>query len=260
MLPIELWFFFTKERRAITAPIRKSVGALCRSRNWNFVERPAGLVKVPGRQVALIAGDEAESIYRRMHRALVGMLCFQELFICLDPRLTGNHLRERSLVKLRQFGLYKSFFFRFSSDQVAASRWSSGFEDWCGQMACEGEHDPRCLPLHVFSSREFRLEDRDGRLSFAKQYGAGSIRRDEQGRTWELETHGFHAGDSLHVAGYPLRVGFHWHVAPPQNRSRATIITTTAVWEVSEYVNVAPDAHVRGDLPHAKQIFPSRRK
>jgi hypothetical protein len=79
-------------------------------------------------------------------------------------------------------------------------------------------------------------------------------RIDDEKREWKLSPRLFHGNDTLYVAGCQLRAGFHWDVRPISKTTQ--ILTTTAVWRVNRYINVTPDAQVRGGPPHAEMIFP----
>ena len=53
------------------------------------------------------------------------------------------------------------------------------------------------------------------------------------------------------MAGYTLPPGFHWDVSVQANPK--TITTPTERWEVLRYINIGPDAHLRGRPPHARE-------
>jgi|CZKU01.1.fsa_nt_gi hypothetical protein len=60
-----------------------------------------------------------------------------------------------------------------------------------------------------------------------------------------------HGTERLVIAGLGLPAGFHWDV---QNRNAPTYVhTPLETWKVMTYVNVAPDAHVRGREPYARR-------
>jgi hypothetical protein len=99
------------------------------------------------------------------------------------------------------------------------------------------------------------LNSEEKRREFSQRYGGGSKRLDDTNREWKLTPRLFHGTEKLHISGYRLRGGFHWDVSPTSSSGPAKIVTTTAVWKVERYANVAPDAHVRGNPPNAEKIF-----
>jgi hypothetical protein len=132
--------------------------------------------------------------------------------------------------------------------------WLESFGAWLNAIGCEGERDPRCLPLHVFKTQGHDLNLPAGRAAFDSAHGSGAERSDGDRRKWSLTPHDYHGQETLSVAGRELRQGFHWDVEPGRNTT--TIVTTKEVWKVDRYVNVYPDAHVRGRAPFAKNITP----
>lgn len=122
------------------------------------------------------------------------------------------------------------------------------FAEWCESADVEDEHDPRCLPFHVFAGEgEARqLASMAGRTAFQRTYGPGSLRTDGEARYWS-QAKGRHGGqEPQQVAGCLLTHGFHWDVEP--KRATAKVLTTNAVWEVQPrgHVNVYPNAVIRG--------------
>ena len=59
----------------------------------------------------------------------------------------------------------------------------------------------------------------------------------------------FHGRDEFHVSGRRLPTGFHWDVRP--GRAGTRIHTPIETWYVRVYVNVYPDATLRGARPYA---------
>ena len=252
-MPTDIWVIFPLSRRAETGAARNSIRSICKARDWNIQERPAKELPVTasGRKRVLISGDDADSLYRRLHVSRVGILCFDRVSVPLDP-IVQERTRERLMVDLRAFSLYKFFYSRISTERP--NDWLADFERWHGCVECEGEHDPRCLPLHVFKGEQIGLELASQREEFAKRYGSGSVRVDDDKREWRLSPRDFHGREVAQIAGRDLRPGFHWDVAPLAGSTR--IVTTTQVWQVFNYANVYPNAHVRGRPPDARRIYP----
>lgn len=251
-MPIDIWIIFPQGRRSETGAARGAIRAICKARGWDVQERPAKELPITasGRRRLLMSGDDADALYRRLHVARVGILCFERVEVPLDPRPQGS--RDRLLVNLEVFSRYKSFYSRISIEQPAG--WLGDFERWHRVVHCEGEHDSRCLPLHVFKAQQLNLDVITQREEFARLYGDGSVRVDDEKRMWRLSPRDFHGREPAQVAGYDLRPGFHWDVTP--RAGFAKIITTTQVWEVYKYVNVYPNAHVRGRHPDARKVYP----
>ncbi|HEV2198938.1 MAG TPA: hypothetical protein VGR73_03885 [Bryobacteraceae bacterium] len=179
-------------------------------------------------------------IYPRVHRSRVATLVVgKDPRVPLDPNEV-EALRFKRHVQLRRFVEYKSCWIRIPNDPANDS-WIGVFASWCERIECEGEHDPRCLPFHVFSGEGAGLQYNGRRRAFDDRYGLGGDRIDGQGAQWILNTHEYHGFESLHVAGYQLREGYHWDVSA-QNWK---ISTPVAVWRVNGHVNIYPDAHLR---------------
>jgi hypothetical protein len=93
------------------------------------------------------------------------------------------------------------------------------------------------------------LTNESGRSAFDNRFGTAARRVDQREFAWE---HGpFHGRESLQVAGFALPPGFHWDV---KTTRELVLWTPTEGWRVRDYINVAPDASVRGREPYARQI------
>lgn len=233
--------FFLREERDSTSALRKAISTVCESRGWHFHPRSVTTIRAPsGRPIPLIARDVAMGLYPRVHRSRVATLVVgRDPRVALDPN-QADALKFNRHVPLRRFVEYKGCWVRIANDSANES-WVGAFASWCKRIECEGEHDPRCLPFHVFSGVGVGLENRQRRRSFDDQYGFGADRTDDKGTRWVLNTHDYHGSDSLQVAGYQLRKGCHWDVTAEGWR----ISTPVAVWRVDGHVNIYPDAHVR---------------
>ena len=162
-------------------------------------------------------------------------------------------------VTLRRFVLHKAYH-RTLPVISLEDAWVSSLEEflgWINGSHCENEGDPRCLPFHVFDTGfDLRcLDSQDGRRHFAGLHGAQSSRLDGKGLGW---TRGVpHGYETLQVAGHELRTGFHWDVA---GKLKQHITTTSEVWKLKPngYVNVYPDAHIRGNRKAANRVYPGK--
>ena len=166
-----------------------------------------------------------------------------------DARSSGPVLP--TTIGLATFVRYKSLAARLPREPAEVSNQLEAYEAWCELVECEGGRDPRCLPFHIFKSGNSDLDTPERRRHFDDIHGTGARRQDDNELAWDLKPGGFHGRDILHVAGRELPPGFHWDVSVDRAR---TITTPTEQWRVSKYVNVAPDANVRGRAPFAQKM------
>jgi len=240
-MSIDVNLFFHREERDATSALRSRVADVCKDGGWHFHPRSVPTVRTPdGRPIPLVARDVAAGLYPRVHRSRVATLV-----VGRDPRVPlhpseAEVLRFARHVPLRRFVEYKSFWIRIPNDPMNDS-WVGAFANWSVGIECEGEHDPRCLPFHVFSGDGADLQRADRRQVFDDRYGSGAERIDESRSRWILNPHEYHGLESLHVAGYNLRKGFHWDVSAEEWR----FCTPVGLWRVNGHVNIYPDAHVR---------------
>lgn len=250
----EVWTFLPEDRsRGEVDRVRSVIRQICGKHGWMYQERRT--TNLEGRP--LVSGGDASSLYKRMHRTRVAVLSIQapgaqgpQLLTRPAPLQFPANVRWREAVSLRHLCRHKAFFLRLRWDRDPIS-WASAFIAWASRIECSGTSDPRCLPLHVFAAARRwsrQLTTMQGRLAFDHQYGSGARRVD--GRELRWETGPNHGRDVLYVAGCTLPNGFHWDV----QGSEIELWTPIEGWLVRQYVNVAPDAAVRGREPYAKQI------
>lgn len=247
----DIWMIFPQTRRPETSATRNRVRSICKERKWEFQERPVKEMPVTagGRNRFLLSGADADALYRRLHVSRVGVLCFDSVSVPLDPIAKT---RDRLLIDLQTFSRYKSFYAKVSV--AHPDGWLPDFERWQSCIDCDGEHDPRCLPFHIFKAESAGLEVASQRDDFSDRYGKGSARRDNDEREWRLSPRDFHGTESAQISGYELRPGFHWDVTPSAGYAR--IVTPLEVWQVANYINIYPSAHIRGRPPHARKVYP----
>ena len=240
-MPAEVNLFYPKEDLGVTSALRAHVGTVCQREGWQLHQRSVQTRRSPkGRPILLVARDVAAGLYPRIHRAPVAVLVVGK-----DPRvplhpLEAEVLRFGKHVPLKRFVDYKSCWIRVPNDPGNDS-WVGTFSGWCERIECEGEHDPRCVPFHVFSGRGADLNEAERRREFDHQYGAGGSRVDDNGAQWVLNPRDFHGTEALTVGGFELRVGCHWDVSADNWR----VATPVGEWRVDGHVNIYPDAHLR---------------
>ena len=222
----------------------------CAARRWSLTppRQTRRAQTHEGRPLGLITSRDAINLYKRAHRARVGVFQIGDAHVPIKPQPRPT---VRDYVQLRGFVKHKAFHARIPQNDVD-SQWSSSltaFGRWLDGTWCDGEGDPRCLPLHVFETdfETDRLSSAEGRSAFAQMHGPQSSRVDLRQLRWKRPQGAYHGSESLHVAGYDLVRGFHWDVLNEgAKRNVATISGKT--WEIPRngYVNVYPDAHIRG--------------
>ena len=252
--PVEVWLFYPKNSPSASGQAQEIIGEECKKRQWAFQKRPTRLIKADGRPIGQIEPQDATNLYKRLHRARVGVWQIEHADV---PKLPQPRPIASNYITLRQFVLHKAYHGKLPNKSVKDAWLSSleEFSEWMNGYHCENEGDPRCLPFHVFST-EFclsQLKCQSGRQHFASIHGAQSSRLDDRRLKWTRGTP--HGHEPLHVAGYELTTGFHWDVA---GRQKQRVSTTASVWEIRPqgYVNVYPDAHIRGNPKSAHRLYP----
>ena len=251
--PVELWLFYPDNSPSLARKAKQIIRAECEKRQWTFQDRPTHLIKPNGRPIGRVRPEDATNLYKRIHRARVGVWQIENANVPQrpQPRNTTN-----DYITLGRFVCHKAYHSRLPKNSIDNAWISSleGFPTWVKGIDCENEGDPRCLSLHVFDTRfeVGRLTCQDGRERFAGIHGAQSSRLDEKGLKWTRGA--FHGHETLQVAGRELTTGFHWDV---EGKPKQRIITTSDVWEFKPngYVNVYPDAYIRR-TSKAKRVFP----
>lgn len=258
----EIWVFSPAKYQSQTRAFRSTLQRLGRARGWTVQDRVTGFERPGGRPMFLVAPEDAFNLYRRAHDLKVGVLGLGETFVCIEPRTTAG-----PCLALWQFVRYKAQWMgtigldpsQAGKPKVAVPYTATldAFDRWPWPQACDGPSDPRILPLSVFLGlvKAQDLGIRAGRVQFNGQYGSRT-RFDPRQRHWRQADH-FHAPVRLESLN-PCRVpdGFHWDVGSPRNARE--IANTMEVWRIAEngYVNVYPNAHIRGGKPNARRVWP----
>jgi hypothetical protein len=207
--------------------------------------------------VQVLAPRDAELLYRLVHHGPVVVTAVTAVFVSRDPR--SNPIREKHAIRLQDFVEHKACYVLINGRTDVAAL-GPAVAEWLGVVRCDGQDDPRVLPLHSFDANGPcpDLAHAEGRKAFGARYGAGRLRLDEGGREWERAA-ALHGRETLSIAGYRLRAGFHWDVT--NRKGSGTLLCANAVWHLPRrsYANVYPDGDVRGgstDVPPIKKIWP----
>ena len=257
---VEVWLFHPFGGSAYRE-IRRSVHLDCEARGWSLVLRPTARSRnSAGRPVDWIQREDAINLYRRVHRVRVGVWQIGDAFAPVKPQ---PRIFSKDYVPLRYFILHKAFHHNLLGPELG-THWTQSlgsFDEWLGQVNCEGEGDPRCLPFPVFNTglKISNLGTKEGRSFFAKVHGPQSSRMDCGGLRWSRAKGPFHGRQVLHISGRDLVRGYHWDVS--SHTSARRISTASETWEIDRkgYVNVYPDQHVRSGR-RAKRILFRRSK
>ena len=248
-MDLETWVVFPETQRDATSAVRSHLRRECRNRSWQVQEKTSRMKRLNGRPRQLLTGADATNLYRRAHRVRIVVFVVGRPFVPLGPDVP---VRPGQTISLASFVRYKAHARRLPTETIHVSSHLDSCEAWRRRIECEGGHDPRCLPFHVFDTPHVNLDEGPQRQIFDDAHGSGAQRLDNRGLTWRLDPRGFHGREGLHVAGCELPPGFHWDVSVP---SGPKILTTgTDRWQVFRYINIAPDAHFRGRKPHARKI------
>ena len=242
---VEVWLFHPASSGSFSSQIRQLIESECRIRGWRLTLRETRKTRTPeGRPLGLIRGEDVTNLYRRVHRARVGVWQIGDAHAPIKPRPQPN---AKDYVLLGSFIRHKAFHSRISMEDFT-DKWPkslSAFNVWLNNIGCDNEGDPRCLPLHVFMSsvKVDNLDTQTGQAEFARIHGPQSHRVDHNQLHWKRGE--YHGQDVLQIAGRDLTPGFHWDVSNPKSAHRIT--TTSDIWEIAHngYVNVYPDQHIR---------------
>jgi len=194
------------------------------------------------RPMHLLRARHAHTIYEALHRGPVAVLGTGKARVRSD--LFGP-LTHRRTVPLERFVRYKAVY-RSIHDVDAAQDLIDAVMLWPGDDRFSDERDHRVLPMHVFSLEDWpALHLPDGVASFERAHGRAAHLIDNADRDWKRPT-ALHGNEVLHTRGVELRAGHHWDVQ--SERSSGRLSTHLEVWAFPRgaYVNVYPNAVVRG--------------
>ena len=89
-----------------TAPIRDNLRRECRRRGWGLQEKRSIGTRVGGRPLQTLSGEDAVNLYRRSHRARVGVLFVGKPAVLPRP---GKPRRSEKTINLATFLRYKAY-------------------------------------------------------------------------------------------------------------------------------------------------------
>jgi hypothetical protein len=212
------------------------------------------------RPAQFLRPEDARLLYGLVHRRRILLVSFSDVYVRRDP--SKEPVVRRSAMELGTFVEHKATH-EFVRDAAAARRCIDDFATRHELIECEGEDDPRCLPLHAFSVDRVwsALREPSGRDDFAREHGPARFRVDTEEKRWSrADRRAYHGASVLVVAGRELAQGMHWDVTSERGKARLT--TSHEVWQIADkrqaYLNVYPDAHVRPG-PQARRVWPRGR-
>lgn len=237
--------------------MRKELGALAKQEGW---ETETFRTSEVGTRQLVLGGLEAENLYRLLHRCDAAVVQVgAPARVLLNP--AQRAMRENT-IPLEKFICGKAAF-GVVNGRCGPADALRGLVESRAILGCTGERDPRCLPMFVFDPW-CECEDLTpgATKKFEAAHGPPRRRVDDKNRAWEPSVRAAHGREALTVCGYHLRPGFHWDVQASRNQSELS--TVSEIWKLpgSSYVNVYPDAYVRGGQSGsdtAKRVFRSRR-
>lgn len=207
--------------------------------------------------IQVLAPTDAERLYRLTHHGPVIVATVTSIYVVRDPRI--GVIREKDALRLNDFVDHKAAFLHVNGRSQIATL-EATFSSWRRTVRCEGQDDPRILPLHCFDADGPcpELAHDAGRKAFTSRYGGARLRIDQRGREWARAS-ALHGREVLTISGHQLQAGFHWDVRC--GRGSGTLLCANAVWRLParSYANVYPNGTVRGGragVPPIKRIWP----
>lgn len=218
-----------------------SISALVEQHGWQI--QPLPIVRAAsdsGRTMWLLGRRAASELYEELNRQPCVVLASKEVYVRSQPQ---PPLRDRHVLALARFCRYKALVQKVLFDEPTVE-WVENFITWMESQGCEGYRDPRCLPLHMFSSSrtpDGSLAQVAGRTTFERQHRNRTGRRDDKGRQWQDSSNALHGREQVVIARCDLPIGFHWDVQP-----HGTVISgSDAAWRLTGHLNIYPDGFVR---------------
>jgi len=181
---VDVWVFYPEDH-PLSTDLKRAIGNQVEARGWNMQVRPVAEVRVAGgRPMLTVAPRDATAIYKRAHRAFVSVLIAGRPVVRVDP---SRNLSARHAMELERFVRYKCLAQRIAASDglVNVRAYLANAEHWIQRVLCDGENDPRVLPLHMFVPDEDqtalgRRPDAEA-LTCGSDEGAGRTRSERFG-------------------------------------------------------------------------------
>jgi hypothetical protein len=234
--------------------LARDLGLDSRSRKAETISVVGG----PGRKAEVLTPTDAGGLYKRLHLEPTLVLAFTAILVRRDP--SRNPPTRRDAIRLEDFVRYKAPY--HLARGVEDLRDALGrLSEWCTEVGCDGDGDPRIIPLHLFPTLKYpdRLADPAETSRFNAEHGAAAERTDAKGRSWKRASRrAYHGQGDRYVAGELLPEGMHWDVS---GFGRDGVLANCEnVWVVKDprsYLNIYPDGHVRLPARHrARRVWP----
>jgi hypothetical protein len=235
----------TENIKRLVAAVRSRAQSDGLSRIKTFRARRGAVVGEPWKApIEFLAPDDAHQLYKRLHRERVLVVAFTAIWVRRDP--SKNPAVRKEAIQLADFVDHKAQFELVRGDSSVDLAFAR-YAEWASVTSCEGEDDPRCLPLHVFTTdRPWpELREATGRGAFGRKYGSGRARTDARSKRWaKAQPSAYHGRENVEIAGCTLAAGMHWDVSSARE---VRLTTSHQVWRLGSrgYLNVYPDGHVR---------------
>lgn len=192
------------------------------------------------RPAVVLEPTDAHAIYLEAHRSIVAVVQIVAVGVLKNPE---NHPTPRNTMSLERFVRYKACFI-VASPETSRNNVLALANGWIRDVRCGGDNDPRCLPLHVFSTESDWVDLDSSTVAFDTHHGKANRRRDSEDRRWPKDP-SRHGKQVDVVAGHRLQQGFHWDAQALRNES--FMHNAREVWEIhgDGHLNVYPDSHMR---------------
>ena len=254
---VEVWLIHplinsNHPQQLLFAHARKALSSMRPQKGWDFRRVRTKVIRPHGRPMEVVSSDEATSMYKRAHRARIGIWDYGNTYVPLrsDSDLARNPKHYRTL---KRFLCHKAFYFNIGK-KAFTDVWEKSlesFQEWLDNIDCEGQTDPRCLPFHIFRTSVSieTLATTEGRRIFTNKHHPQSNRPDDNGLHWRSPRGALHGNEQLHISGRELERGFHWDV--DSGKRKRTVFTTEGKWKIQrgKYLNIYPDGYIRLGSP-----------
>jgi hypothetical protein len=205
-------------------------------------------VRIPKgvKQRELLDPNDAYRLYDQLHFSPILVLMFSAAFVSKEPGL--HEPPKQALVSVEAFVRHKAMYGLIRGKAAVGAAFDD-FADWRAGVHCDGEDDPRTLPLHMFATSCdcSHLGTTAADDAFRRWHGSPARRRDDKDLDWiRADRSAYHGRPVLRVAGRELHRGMHWDVT---SRRQRKVQNSIEVWRLTgsrhSYANVYPNAHIQ---------------